>query len=197
MRANSRLLSANQRNRPCICASLEPPAKQSSPARRARTQAVPRLPMAASAGSTPGPAIVCYHYPCPDGVVAALAAHLHFEQSDAQSDAQSQPRWVPNRVFAPVSVKDLALKVRPRRGCAVALDLPTAAGLKYGATVRLRFFALKVLEVLARSRCQRRSQHVSWEYTTSFRACVHFTAQCTVHVNLHSLHTSPFNSTSV
>ena len=67
--------------------------------------------MPASAAATAGPSIVCYHYPCPDGIGAALAAHLHFEQT-----GQPPPRWVPNRVFAPVSVADLALKVTPTPG---------------------------------------------------------------------------------
>ena len=49
--------------------------------------------------------VVMYHYPCPDGVFAALAAHLHFR------DSGSDVRWVPNRVFAPEMVSSLALQV--------------------------------------------------------------------------------------
>ncbi len=49
--------------------------------------------------------VVLYHYPCPDGVFAALAAHLHFRQSG------SDVRWVPNRVFAPETVAGLKLEV--------------------------------------------------------------------------------------
>ena len=50
-------------------------------------------------------AVVLYHYPCPDGIFAALAAHLHFQQSGFQV------RWVPNRVFAPETVASLGLQV--------------------------------------------------------------------------------------
>ena len=49
--------------------------------------------------------VVMYHYPCPDGVFAALAAHLHFR------DSGSDVRWVPNRVYAPETVASLALQV--------------------------------------------------------------------------------------
>ncbi len=56
--------------------------------------------------------VVMYHYPCPDGVFAALAAHLHFR------DSRSDVRWVPNRVYAPETVASLALQVRY-----IALDM--------------------------------------------------------------------------
>ena len=49
--------------------------------------------------------VVMYHYPCPDGIFAALAAHLHFR------DSGSDVRWVPNRVYAPGTVASLALQV--------------------------------------------------------------------------------------
>ena len=47
-----------------------------------------------------------YHYPCPDGAYAAFAAALHFQQSK-----QAEVVFVPNRVFAPCSVPELALQV--------------------------------------------------------------------------------------
>ena len=50
-------------------------------------------------------AVVSYHYPCPDGIFAALAAHLHFAQ-------HKQPvRWVPNTVYRPWSVQQMNLQV--------------------------------------------------------------------------------------
>lgn len=52
--------------------------------------------------------VVMYHYPCPDGVFAALAAHLHFR------DSGSNVRWVPNRVYAPETVASLDLQVSLR-----------------------------------------------------------------------------------
>lgn len=51
-------------------------------------------------------AVVAYHYPCHDGIFAALAAHLHFAATGAAV------RFVPNRVFAPCTVQDLQLQVR-------------------------------------------------------------------------------------
>ena len=49
---------------------------------------------------------VSYHYPCPDGVFAALAAHLCF------SRAGQKVVWVPNAVYAPKQLGDLQLQVR-------------------------------------------------------------------------------------
>ena len=60
---------------------------------------------AAALGQRPTQPVVMYHYPCPDGVFAALAAHLHFRSSG------SDVRWVPNRVYAPETVAGLALQV--------------------------------------------------------------------------------------
>lgn len=51
-------------------------------------------------------AVVAYHYPCHDGIFAALAAHLHFATTGAAV------RFVPNRVFAPCTAQDLQLQVR-------------------------------------------------------------------------------------
>ena len=50
--------------------------------------------------------LVLYHYPCPDGAFGALAAALHFQQY-----SQAEVKFVPNRVFAPCSVPELALQV--------------------------------------------------------------------------------------
>lgn len=52
------------------------------------------------------PPQISYHYPCPDGVFAALAAHLRF------SVAAQKVIWVPNAVYAPKQVNDLQLQVR-------------------------------------------------------------------------------------
>ncbi|KAL3159526.1 hypothetical protein ABBQ38_009941 [Trebouxia sp. C0009 RCD-2024] len=51
------------------------------------------------------PPQISYHYPCPDGVFAALAAHLRF------SVAAQKVIWVPNAVYAPKQVNDLQLQV--------------------------------------------------------------------------------------
>jgi hypothetical protein len=40
--------------------------------------------------------VIFYHYPCPDGIVAALAAHLHFRNGPAA------PRFVPMTVFSKI-----------------------------------------------------------------------------------------------
>lgn len=48
-------------------------------------------------------AAVLYHYPCPDGVFAALAAHMYFT-------ATSTPAlFFPNTVYSPVRVEELPL----------------------------------------------------------------------------------------
>ena len=49
--------------------------------------------------------VVSYHYPCPDGIFAALAAHLKFVVSGVK------PIWVPNTVYVPQKLEDLHLKV--------------------------------------------------------------------------------------
>lgn len=51
--------------------------------------------------------LVLYHYPCFDGIFAALSAHLRLK-----ADGQS-PTFVPNRTWAPVTVEGLAVKVHP------------------------------------------------------------------------------------
>ncbi|KAH0688554.1 hypothetical protein KY284_019107 [Solanum tuberosum] len=48
------------------------------------------------------PAIL-YHYPCPDGAFAALAAHLYF------SSLRIIPLYFPNTVYSPIRVEDLPL----------------------------------------------------------------------------------------
>lgn len=47
--------------------------------------------------------VVCYHYPCIDGIFAALAAHLHF------SAAGADVRFFPLTVFKDHQVEDLSL----------------------------------------------------------------------------------------
>ncbi|KAL5081367.1 hypothetical protein RYX36_009788 [Vicia faba] len=49
-------------------------------------------------------AAVLYHYPCPDGVFAALAAHLYFKATSLLS-----PLFFPNTVYSPLRVEDLPL----------------------------------------------------------------------------------------
>ena len=56
--------------------------------------------------SKEGRTLVLYHYPCPDGIFAALAVALHFQQV-----RQQQVHFVPNRVFAPCTTGELALQV--------------------------------------------------------------------------------------
>ncbi|OVA14283.1 hypothetical protein BVC80_9027g41 [Macleaya cordata] len=48
-------------------------------------------------------AAVLYHYPCPDGVFAALAAHIYF------SSTNLPVLYFPNTVYAPIKVEDLPL----------------------------------------------------------------------------------------
>ncbi|PIA63917.1 hypothetical protein AQUCO_00201322v1 [Aquilegia coerulea] len=51
----------------------------------------------------PASSAVLYHYPCPDGVFAALAAHLYFS-------ATSRPvLFFPNTVYNPIKPEDLPL----------------------------------------------------------------------------------------
>ncbi|XP_009621556.2 uncharacterized protein [Nicotiana tomentosiformis] len=46
---------------------------------------------------------VLYHYPCPDGAFAALAAHLYF------SSIHITPLYFPNTVYSPLRAEDLPL----------------------------------------------------------------------------------------
>lgn len=50
---------------------------------------------------------ISYHYPCPDGIFSALAAHLKFSR-DGQKVV-----WVPNAVYAPKQLDELHLQVVP------------------------------------------------------------------------------------
>jgi len=47
--------------------------------------------------------LVLYHYPCPDGITAALAAHLWCKERATQLSL------VPHTTFKPLSIKDLQL----------------------------------------------------------------------------------------
>lgn len=51
--------------------------------------------------------IIAFHYPCPDGIFAALAATLHFRQKGGHERVQ----YAPNRVYAPCTVESLQLTV--------------------------------------------------------------------------------------
>ena len=53
-----------------------------------------------------GNTVIAYHFPCPDGIFAALAAHLHFQQR-----GHTNVRFAPNRVFAPCTIEELQLQV--------------------------------------------------------------------------------------
>nr|KAJ0222899.1 hypothetical protein LSAT_V11C200052580 [Lactuca sativa] len=46
---------------------------------------------------------VLYHYPCPDGAFAALAAHIYFTASSVPA------LFFPNTVYSPIKVEDLPL----------------------------------------------------------------------------------------
>lgn len=48
--------------------------------------------------------VISYHYPCPDGVFAALAAHLRFAELGVT------PVWIPNTVYSPRRLQDLHLQ---------------------------------------------------------------------------------------
>ncbi|KAL8457168.1 hypothetical protein ACS0TY_035131 [Phlomoides rotata] len=50
---------------------------------------------------------VLYHYPCPDGAFAALAAHLYFTHSPAAT--APPPLFFPNTVYSPLRAEDLPL----------------------------------------------------------------------------------------
>ncbi|XP_061348021.1 uncharacterized protein LOC133293456 [Gastrolobium bilobum] len=49
-------------------------------------------------------AAILYHYPCPDGAFAALAAHLYFKATSLFS-----PLFFPNTVYNPLRAEDLPL----------------------------------------------------------------------------------------
>ena len=70
--------------------------------------------------------IIAYHYPCPDGIFAALAATLHFRQKGTHDRVQ----YAPNRVYAPCTVESLQLTV--------SANLPS--GSKFGQEKRAVWF---------------------------------------------------------
>jgi len=53
--------------------------------------------------------IALYHYPCPDGISAALAAHLAFKQNN---HAGTFLLLIPHSTYKDIHVKDLNLKAR-------------------------------------------------------------------------------------
>lgn len=53
-----------------------------------------------------GETFISYHYPCPDGIFAALAAHLGLQQTNS-----TPVTWLPNTVYQPRQLQDLPLKV--------------------------------------------------------------------------------------
>ncbi|XP_073143406.1 uncharacterized protein [Henckelia pumila] len=64
-----------------------------------------------SAASTTAAAMkksaVLYHYPCPDGAFAALAAHLYFTHCPTVTNPP--PLFFPNTVYSPLRLEDLPL----------------------------------------------------------------------------------------
>lgn len=52
-------------------------------------------------------AAVLYHYPCPDGAFAALAAHLYF--SSLSTTTSTTLFFFPNTVYSPLTPRDLPL----------------------------------------------------------------------------------------
>eukprot|EP00850_Spirogloea_muscicola_P002032 SM000007S20992 [mRNA] locus=s7:1420981:1424843:+ [translate_table: standard] len=65
-----------------------------------------------------GGAAVLYHYPCPDGAFAALAAHLYYAAAAAAAAAAAPPvRFVPNTVYSPVRCSPLGCGAAVLRPC--------------------------------------------------------------------------------
>ena len=64
-----------------------------------------------------GNPVIAYHFPCPDGIFAALAAHLHFQQR-----GYTNVRFAPNRVFAPCTIEELQLQVWLRASEPLLMD---------------------------------------------------------------------------
>jgi len=56
-----------------------------------------------SAKKTQKASAILYHYPCPDGAFAALAAHLYF------SAASLPALFFPNTVYSPITAQQLPL----------------------------------------------------------------------------------------
>ncbi|KAL2533074.1 hypothetical protein Adt_06425 [Abeliophyllum distichum] len=52
---------------------------------------------------------VLYHYPCPDGAFAALAANLYFSHCPTAAAAAATAIFFPNTVYSPLRVEDLPL----------------------------------------------------------------------------------------
>ncbi|XP_021756237.1 uncharacterized protein LOC110721407 [Chenopodium quinoa] len=70
----------------------------------ASPQAMIRNPIIAAMNYTKKKAAVLYHYPCPDGTFAALAAHLYF------SATSSPVQFFPNTVYSPIKADQLPLQ---------------------------------------------------------------------------------------
>jgi len=105
--------------------------------------------------------IIAFHYPCPDGIFAALAATLHFRQRGVPV------HYAPNRVFAPCTVESLQLtaddslymldfvgppgfavaaaKVAGRAAAPHNLEINLDVNMS-GATIALQYFQPKISE---------------------------------------------------
>lgn len=73
----------------------------------------------------PASRILClYHYPCHDGVFAALALHHYYSKRNVPV------KWVPHTTFKPLQPTSLGIKVRGRRAlgtgscCTSKRDIP-------------------------------------------------------------------------
>jgi hypothetical protein len=65
------------------------------------------------------PVRIFYHYPCPDGVFAALAAAQFYRQQRSAT-----PRFVPHEVYRPLKLEELQLQVRVGRGRGRGVSAP-------------------------------------------------------------------------
>lgn len=52
-----------------------------------------------------GKILISYHYPCPDGIFAALTAHLELQQGSLTPVV-----WLPNTVYQPRQLEELSLE---------------------------------------------------------------------------------------
>ncbi|KAK7380128.1 hypothetical protein VNO78_32557 [Psophocarpus tetragonolobus] len=93
-------VSVSQSNRTCTCTMLLSQARLHN--NISISNAI-NMTVKKKGNNQCSPAIL-YHYPCPDGVFAALAAHLYFKATSLLS-----PLFFPNTVYNPLSAEDLPL----------------------------------------------------------------------------------------
>lgn len=107
-----RLLAGHQlRHAHCLAATLvsSSPCRLNRNAKHSISSATAAAIMASQKDSdtstTGGTSIVCYHYPCVDGIYSALAAHLHFRATSPPTPV----RFFPLTVYKQHSVEELGL----------------------------------------------------------------------------------------